>query len=57
MSVLDVKEGMRIEHNRFGFGVVKQITGDPANLKATILFDRYGEKILLLQYARLRKAD
>ena len=57
MSVLDVKAGMRIEHNRFGFGVVEEITGDPGNLKAKIRFDRYGEKILLLQYARLRRAE
>ena len=57
MSVLEVKAGMRIEHNRFGFGVVEEVSGDPANLKARIRFDRYGEKILLLQYARLRRAE
>ena len=57
MSVLDVKAGMRVEHNRFGFGLVREITGDPAQLKAKILFDQYGEKILLLQYARLRPAE
>lgn len=57
MSALDVRAGMRVEHNRFGFGVVQEVTGDPAQLKAKILFDRYGEKILLLQYARLRQSD
>ena len=57
MSVLEVKAGMRIEHNRFGFGTVEEVSGDPANLKARIRFDRYGEKILLLQYARLRRAE
>ena len=57
MSVLEVKEGMRIEHNRFGLGQVQEITGEGAGLKARILFDQYGEKILLLQYARLRRAE
>ena len=57
MSALDVRAGMRVEHNRFGFGVVQEVTGNPAQLKAKILFDRYGEKILLLQYARLRQSD
>ena len=57
MSVLDVKAGMRVEHNRFGFGLVREITGEAAQLKAKILFDQYGEKILLLQYARLRPAE
>ena len=57
MSVLEVKEGMRIEHNRFGLGRVEEVTGEGAGLKARIRFDQYGEKILLLQYARLRRAD
>ena len=57
MSALDVRAGMRVEHNRFGFGLVQEVTGDPTQLKAKILFDQYGEKILLLQYARLRPAE
>jgi DNA helicase-2/ATP-dependent DNA helicase PcrA len=56
MSVLEMEPGMRIEHNRFGFGVIREITGDPQKRMATIVFDKYGEKKLLLQWAKMRKA-
>ncbi len=46
--------GQRVEHNRFGFGVIKEISGDPSGRKARIAFDRYGEKILMLNYAKIR---
>ena len=54
VSVLDVKAGQRVEHNRFGYGVVQSITGTGDNLKANILFDSCGEKIILLKYAKIR---
>ena len=54
VSVLDLKAGQRIEHNRFGYGVIQQITGSGTDLKARILFDSFGEKILLLKYAKIR---
>ena len=50
----DLKVGQRIEHNRFGFGEIKEITGSVPDLKAKIEFDDYGEKILLLKYAKIR---
>ena len=56
VSVLDLKEGQRIEHNRFGFGLIKELSGSPVDRKARILFDDYGEKILLLKYAKIRLA-
>ena len=46
--------GDRIEHNRFGMGRILEITGNIPELKAKIAFDRYGEKILLLKYAKIR---
>jgi len=46
--------GERIEHNRFGAGLIKEITGTVPELKAKIDFDDYGEKLLLLKYAKLR---
>ena len=49
-----LKEGMRIEHNKFGFGKILEISGPAADLKAKISFDDYGEKILLLKYAKIR---
>ena len=48
------KVGDRIEHNRFGAGVVKEITGQIPELKAKITFDQYGDKLLLLKFAKLR---
>ena len=52
--VMQLRAGQRVEHNRFGLGYIKEITGGPADLKAKIAFDDYGEKILLLKYAKIR---
>ena len=46
--------GDRIEHNRFGVGKVLSITGEVPDIKAKVTFDSYGEKILLLKYAKIR---
>lgn len=46
--------GETIEHNRFGVGKVLEITGQVPDLKAKIRFDKYGEKLLLLKFAKLR---
>ena len=46
--------GDRIEHNRFGVGKVLTITGEVPDIKASIVFEKYGEKILLLKYAKIR---
>lgn len=55
--VLQLKAGQRIEHNRFGYGRIESITGGTSDLKAKIVFDDYGEKILLLKYAKIRAVD
>lgn len=47
--------GMRIEHNRFGTGQILDLSGSAPDMKARIRFDDYGEKLLLLKYAKLRK--
>jgi DNA helicase-2/ATP-dependent DNA helicase PcrA len=52
--ILQLKAGQRIEHNRFGFGKIVEITGSSADLKAKIAFDEHGEKILILKYAKIR---
>lgn len=46
--------GMRVEHLRFGKGEVKKMEGAEPNKKATIVFDKVGEKQLLLKFAKLR---
>ncbi len=48
------KVGDRIEHNRFGAGKVLEISGRVPELKARISFDDYGEKLLLLKFAKIR---
>ena len=55
--ILKLKAGQRIEHNRFGLGVIREITGNPADLKAKIAFDEHGEKTLILKYAKIRALD
>jgi DNA helicase-2/ATP-dependent DNA helicase PcrA len=52
--ILQLKAGQRIEHNRFGYGQIVEISGTPADLKAKIAFDEHGEKILILKYAKIR---
>ena len=52
--ILQLKDGQRIEHNRFGFGQILEISGNVTDLKARIQFDEYGEKILILKYAKIR---
>ena len=52
--ILQLKAGQRIEHNRFGFGKIIEISGSSADLKAKIAFDEHGEKILILKYAKIR---
>ena len=55
--ILELRAGQRIEHNRFGFGNIIEITGNATDMKAKITFDDYGEKILILKYARIRTVD
>lgn len=52
--ILQLKAGQRIEHNRFGFGKILEISGTATDLKAKIAFDDHGDKILLLKYAKIR---
>ena len=52
--LLQLRAGQRIEHNRFGFGKILEISGTPVDLKAKIAFDEHGEKILILKYAKIR---
>ena len=55
--IMQLKAGQRVEHNRFGYGKIVEITGDVTDLKAKILFDNHGEKILLLKYAKIRAVN
>ena len=55
--VLQLRAGNRIEHNRFGYGVIMEIIGTGADMKAKISFDDHGDKILILKYAKIRLTD
>ena len=50
-SILEA--GTKIEHQKFGFGVIKEIEGSAHNPIAIIVFDKNGEKKIMLNYAKL----
>jgi DNA helicase-2/ATP-dependent DNA helicase PcrA len=49
----DLSEGMTIEHDRFGTGVIARLEGEPY-IKAIVDFEQAGRKTLLMQYAKVR---
>lgn len=49
-----IKQGMTVEHQRFGEGKVIKIEGEMPNTKATIFFPALGQKQLLLKFAKLK---
>jgi DNA helicase-2/ATP-dependent DNA helicase PcrA len=49
-----LREGMRVEHPKFGFGVVSKMDTQGNSSKAIISFDEAGEKTLLLSFAKLK---
>jgi len=50
----NLQAGQRVEHQKFGFGLVKLTEGSAHNPVATVLFDLNGEKKIMLNYAKLR---
>ncbi len=53
----DLREGQKVEHQKFGFGIVLKMEGAAHNPIATIKFDLNGEKKIMLNYAKLRIVD
>jgi DNA helicase-2/ATP-dependent DNA helicase PcrA len=49
-----LEEGMKVEHPKFGFGMVTKMDSSGADRKAKINFDDFGEKTLLLNFAKLK---
>ena len=49
-----MKPGMKVEHQKFGYGHILSIDGNASNPIATIRFELSGEKKIMLNYARLR---
>ena len=56
-DVSDLSEGQKVEHQKFGFGIVLKMEGAAHNPIATIKFDLNGEKKIMLNYAKLRIVD
>ncbi len=52
-SLEGLQIGIRVRHERFGDGIVVAIEGSGGNKKATVSFTHFGQKQLLLKFARL----
>jgi DNA helicase-2/ATP-dependent DNA helicase PcrA len=51
----DIKEGLSVEHQKFGQGVIREISGEGTpNKMAVIAFNSVGEKKLILKFAKLK---
>ncbi len=50
----NLQAGQRVEHQKFGFGVVAKMEGAAHNPIATVNFELNGEKKIMLNYAKLR---
>jgi DNA helicase II / ATP-dependent DNA helicase PcrA len=49
--------GDKVQHERFGNGIIRSIEGQAPNTTATVEFEREGNKKLLLRFARLMKRE
>ena len=56
-EITQLKEGMTVEHARFGYGKVVSIEGKANDKKALIDFRGVGQKHLLLRFAKLKFKD
>jgi DNA helicase-2/ATP-dependent DNA helicase PcrA len=55
-EVQEIKAGVRVHHEVFGAGKVMHVSGKGDARKATVHFDDYGVKNLVLKFAKLRPA-
>ncbi len=53
----DIRPGMRVEHNIFGYGRIESMEGSGLNAKAVFVTDSGESKTLILKYAKLRICD
>lgn len=52
-----LQNGMVVEHQKFGKGKIVQLEGTGPNRKATVFFNGFGNKQLLLKFAKLKIVD
>jgi DNA helicase-2/ATP-dependent DNA helicase PcrA len=53
INIEGLQVGSRIRHDRFGEGEVTAIEGEGGSTKATVIFDHFGQKQLLLKFAKI----
>lgn len=46
--------GLSITHDRFGHGIILEVSGEGDNARISVRFDHVGEKTLLLKFAKIR---
>ncbi|NCC99268.1 MAG: ATP-dependent DNA helicase [Bacteroidia bacterium] len=51
---LSVKEGMRIEHERFGIGTITRIDDTPDGTRIYVDFETSGSRVLLLKFTKFK---
>jgi len=51
-SIGNLSVGLTIRHERFGMGKVVELTGENENAKASVEFESFGKKQLLLKFAK-----
>ena len=56
LDVAVPRPGQRVRHGHFGQGVVVDVSGTGAKARITVRFERFGEKQLMAEYARLEPA-
>ncbi len=49
-----LEQGMKVEHPKFGYGKVVMLDQEGAQRKARVEFENFGEKTLLLSFAKLK---
>jgi len=53
--ITSLRAGEIIEHDRFGVGKVLHVVGKGPAQKAVIKFDAYGQKTIMIKYAKMRR--
>jgi len=50
-----IKTGDKIFHEKFGTGIITELSGSWPETRAVIEFEKWGPKTLMLKFARLEK--
>ncbi len=53
-NISEIQTGMQVSHEKFGLGKVLVVEGEGDNKKATVFFDGFGQKQLILRFAKLK---